>query len=197
MTKKKLYNIYGKKQLKDQLKNENFNRITCSFYNYHKIQNLEELRDFLYNDFSNIWILGRVYLAEEGINAQISVPEKYWNDFSDLITKYDFSKNIHIKSAIQEGASFLKLKIMIKKEIVAWGLDKKDYDMQHVGQHLNAKDFNKPTTTAEPAISYFISSINLAGFNEIPPVSKQTPLPTNANGFCFDPFLPFHSSVTR
>ncbi len=142
MTKKKLYNIYGKKQLKDQLKNENFNRITCSFYNYHKIQNLEELRDFLYNDFSNIGILGRVYLSEEGINAQISVPEKYWNDFSDLITKYDFSKNIHIKSAIQEGASFLKLKIMIKKEIVAWGLDKKDYDMQHVGQHLNAKDFN-------------------------------------------------------
>ena len=41
-------------------------------------------------------------------------------------------------------------------------------------------DFNNPTTTADPAISYFISSINLAGFSEMPPVSKHTPLPTKA-----------------
>ena len=142
MTKKKLYNIYGKKQLKDQLENENFNRITCSFYNYYTIQNLDELRDILYNDLLDIGVLGRIYLAEEGVNAQISVPEKSWKNFLVLIKKYDFLKNIHIKSAVQEGSSFLKLKIMLKKEIVAWGLDKKDYDMQYVGRHLNAKDFN-------------------------------------------------------
>ena len=33
-----------------------------------------------------------------------------------------------------------------------------------------------------------------AGFKEIPPVSKQTPLPTNAKGLDFD-FAPFHSIV--
>jgi len=38
--------------------------------------------------------------------------------------------------------------------------------------------------------------MNLAGFKEIPPVSKQTPFPTNANGFDLDLF-PFHSIVTR
>ena len=48
---------------------------------------------------------------------------------------------------------------------------------------LKANDFNNPTTTADPAISYFISSIKRAGFKEIPPVSKQTPFPTKANGF--------------
>jgi len=35
-----------------------------------------------------------------------------------------------------------------------------------------------------------MSSINFAGFKDIPPVSKQTPFPTNANGesFFFEPF---------
>ena len=106
---KKLYNIYGKKQLKDQLKNENFNRITCSFYNYHIIENLEELRDNLYNTLSNMEVLGRIYLAEEGINAQISVPEESWSDFLDLIKKYDFFENTYIKSMIHQFAKNLKL----------------------------------------------------------------------------------------
>ena len=61
---------------------------------------------------------------------------------------------------------------------------------------LSAKFFINPTTTAEPAISYVISSINFAGFNEIPPVSKQTPFPTNAKGLDLEE-APFHSIVTR
>ena len=62
---------------------------------------------------------------------------------------------------------------------------------------LKARVLSNPTTTAEPAISYFISSINLAGFKEIPPVSKQTPFPTNAKGLSFDFLFPLHSIVTR
>ena len=90
MDKKKLYNIYGKKQLKEHLENESFNRITCSFYNYFKIDNLEEVRDKLYEEFNQLIILGRIYLAEEGINAQISVPENSWTQFVSLISKYPF-----------------------------------------------------------------------------------------------------------
>ena len=142
MSKKKLYNIYGKKQLKEQLDTESFERITCSFYNYYKIEDLEEVRNRLYHKLEDINVLGRIYLAEEGVNAQISIPKKSWNQFLALINTYDFLKNIQIKKSIQEGLSFLKLKIMIKKEIVAWGLDEDDYDMNYVGKHLNAKDFN-------------------------------------------------------
>ena len=50
MPDKKLYNIYGKKQLKERLNNESFNRITCSFYNYCPIQGPESIRDTLYED---------------------------------------------------------------------------------------------------------------------------------------------------
>ena len=142
MSNKKLYNIYGKKQLKKQLENEEFQRITCSFYNYYKITHLEEIRNKLYENLSDINVLGRIYIANEGINAQISIPENSWNQFLLLIKKYPFLKKIKIKQAVQEGKSFLKLKILIKNEIVAWGIPQNEYDMNHVGRHLNAKDFN-------------------------------------------------------
>ena len=70
-----LYNKKNKEQLIEQLNNEDFNRITLSFYKYVKLDNLIELRDTLYSDWNKLNILGRIYIAEEGINAQISIPE--------------------------------------------------------------------------------------------------------------------------
>jgi len=142
MTDKKLYNIYGKEQLKERLENENFSRITCSFYNYHSIENLESTRDNLYNDLNALNILGRIYLAKEGINAQFNIPDYNWDAFLSLDNKYPFLKNIKIKKAVQEGVSFLKLKVLIKDEIVAWGISRKEYNMDKTGQHLNAVEFN-------------------------------------------------------
>ena len=119
MPDKKLYNIYGKKQLKERINKESFNRMTCSFYHYCPIKDPESVRNLLYEDLDQIKVLGRVYISGEGINAQISIPEIFWNDFLLLNKKYNFLKDIMIKKALQEGESFLKLKILIKKEIVA------------------------------------------------------------------------------
>ena len=47
---------------------------------------------------------------------------------------------------------------------------------------LFAKASIVPATTPAPPISMVISSIPPAGFREIPPVSKTTPLPTRAKG---------------
>ena len=146
MTDKKLYNIYGKEQLKERLENENFSRITCSFYNYHSIKNLESTRDTLYDDLDALNILGRIYIADEGINAQFNIPDYNWDAFLLLNNKYPFLKNINIKKAVQEGISFLKLKVLIKDEIVAWGISKQEYDMNKTGQHLNAAEFNNLIT---------------------------------------------------
>ena len=142
MTDKKLYNIYGKEQLKERLENENFSRITCSFYNYHIIEDLDSTRDNLYADLDLLNIHGRIYIANEGINAQFNIPDYNWEAFLSLGSKYPFLKNITIKKAVQEGISFLKLKVLIKNEIVAWGISKKEYDMKKTGQHLNAQEFN-------------------------------------------------------
>ena len=142
MQNKKLYNIYSKEYLTEKLEKEMDTRVTCSFYKYTPFKNLEILRDDLYEKLNSLNILGRIYIATEGINAQISIPSNKWNDFIEILNSYSSFRELHLKKAIQEGSSFLKLKIMIKKEIVAWGLDSKEYDLKTTGTHLNAKEFN-------------------------------------------------------
>ena len=138
-----LYNKKSKEQLKRGLENESFDRVTLSFYKYVNLDNLDDLRNQLYLDLNNLNILGRVYISYEGINAQVSIPEDRQNDFTKYINSYDELKNVQIKRAIQEGNSFYKLVIKIKDEIVAYGIDDKQYDMDRVGKHLDPIEFNK------------------------------------------------------
>ncbi len=137
-----LYNKKNKEQLIEQLNNENFNRITLSFYKYVKLDNLIELRDTLYSDWNKLNILGRIYIAEEGINAQISVPEYNLQHFKNNLYQYKEFKNVPFKKAIEEKKSFYKLIIKVKKEIVAYGISTNEYNINKTGQHLNAKEFN-------------------------------------------------------
>jgi hypothetical protein len=57
-----------------------------------------------------------------------------------------------------------------------------------------------PMTTAEPAMSHFISPMPAAGLIEMPPVSKVTPLPTKARGLLLSAspagLAPCHSMTT-
>ena len=140
---KELYNKKSKEQLREKIEAESFSRITCSFYKYIKLDNLEELRDKLYIDWNNLDILGRIYLSTEGINAQISIPEHNINSFKSKLYSNNSFKNILIKSALREGVSFYKLNIKIKEELVAYKISEDEYDMKNVGKHLNYREFNK------------------------------------------------------
>ena len=138
-----MFNKKSKFELRKDLEQETFQRITCSFYRYTDIKTPEDFRNHLYEEFSNLNIFGRVYVAEEGINAQISVPDHKWSIFEEYIQSESLLKGVRLKKAIQEGSSFIKLKILVKNEIVAYGVDKDTYDMNHTGQHLSAKEFNQ------------------------------------------------------
>ena len=139
-----LYNKKNKEQLIKQLKKENFDRITLSFYRYVNInKNLDELRDHLYEKWNQINILGRIYIAKEGINAQISIPENKLKKFTNDLNSYKEFKNIELKSAVEEKISFYKLIIKVKNEIVAYKIKKDEYDMNKIGKHLNAQEFNE------------------------------------------------------
>ena len=139
-----LYNKKNKEQLIEQLKKENFDRITLSFYRYVNInKNLDELRDHLYEKWNQINILGRIYIAKEGINAQISIPENKLKKFTNDLNSYKEFKNIELKSAVEEKISFYKLIIKVKNEIVAYKIKKDEYDINKTGKHLDAKEFNE------------------------------------------------------
>ena len=143
MDNKKLYNIYNRKHLSEQLNSEKKDRFTCSFYRYVPLNNLQILRDDLYEKLSELNVLGRIYLAEEGINAQFSVPQNNWNQLKKIFDNEQSFRDVNIKKAIEEGKSFIKLKIMIKKEIVAWNLSNTEYNLSETGKHLDAKEFNE------------------------------------------------------
>ena len=161
--KKKLYNQKDRPQLKAELAAEKFTRMTCSFYRYVNIDNPNALRDELYKEWIELNVLGRVYIAEEGINAQISIPTPKFDTFIELLNKREYLADMPIKHAIEEGRSFIKLAIRVKKEIVAYNVPENEYNMSQVGTHLNASEFNKalenPDTVVVDMRNYYESEV--------------------------------------
>lgn len=139
-----LYNKYDKQFLKKKLEEELFLRNTVSFYKYTRIENPGALRDELFRQFDALGIFGRIYLAKEGVNAQISIPQHHWENFMDALNLHPAFKNIPLKTAVEDdGKSFYKLIIKIRKKIVADGLAEDAFDTSNVGTHLTAEEFNE------------------------------------------------------
>ncbi len=142
--KKRLYNKVNKEVLKEQLAKSTEARITLSFYQYAQIPNPEIFRDHLFLEPSELGVFGRVYLATEGINAQISVPETRFEDFKKQVYGIGFLNGVRLNIAIEDdGKSFYKLKIKVRHKIVADGLNDDSFDVTQRGEHLNAENFNQ------------------------------------------------------
>ena len=140
--KNNLFNKIDKEELKLALSNETFERFTASFYHYVKLSSPESFRNKLYIEWNQMHVFGRVYIASEGINAQVSIPEHNWDKFRDYLKTFPELGEISIKQAIQEGHSFYKLKIKVRNELVAYGVSEEAYDMRKVGKHLSAEEYN-------------------------------------------------------
>ena len=176
----KLYNKKNKQELINNFNSESFERITCSFYHYTPIESPQALRDNIYSTFESLKIFGRIYIASEGINAQISVPDYYWEELIKELKKIKSTKNIPIKKAVNEGTSFYKLVVKVKKEIVAYGLSDNQYDMNKVGQHLNTQQFNKAIEEENTIVidmrNFYESEVGRFKNAEIPLVEKSKEL---------------------
>lgn len=139
-----LQNRVNKKELKKRIQEETIKRVTVSFYRYVIIDNPQELRDHLFMQWNALGILGRIYIANEGINAQMSVPEEHFENFKRELYQDNRFKDIPFKIAVEDdGKSFYKLTIKVRHKIVADGLDDKTFDVTNVGKHLTAREFNE------------------------------------------------------
>jgi len=88
--------------------------------------------------------MGRIYVAKEGINAQLSVPKENYNKFKESLKSLTPLNEIRLNVAIEQySKSFLKLTIKVREKIVADGLDDKSFDVTNIGDHLNAEQFNQ------------------------------------------------------
>jgi UPF0176 protein len=68
-----LYNKINGEELKQQMLSSQEERITLSFYQYAQIAEVQEFRDQLYLSLDKLGVLGRIYVANEGINGQLSL----------------------------------------------------------------------------------------------------------------------------
>jgi UPF0176 protein len=149
----KLHNTIDKRLLREQLQADSRERLTLSFYKYHHLEDPQAFRDQLFIAWSNLGVLGRTYVAKEGINAQISVPKEHFDDFRAQLDSIDFLKGIRLNIAVDDnGKSFFKLKILNRKKLVADGLDDSTFDVTKPGQHLDADSFNQLASDPESII---------------------------------------------
>ena len=142
--KKNMFNKLSKEQGLKLVEQEEFNRKTVSFYRYVIIDSPADLRDELYQSWRDLGVLGRIYLAHEGVNAQLSVPEPNWEEFVKAVHNNPLFTEMPFKIAVEDdGKSFFKLTIKVRKQIVADGLPIDEYDVTNVGDHLDAKAWNE------------------------------------------------------
>jgi UPF0176 protein len=140
----KLHNAVNKKELKQKLELNPVPRKTVSFYKYHPLPNPQIFRDHLYLLLEQVGVLGRIYVASEGINAQISVPLENWDLFISKTNEITFLEGNRLNLAVEDNpVSFVVLKVKLRNKIVADGLDDKTFNPSETGIHLKAKEFNE------------------------------------------------------
>ncbi|MBA4198851.1 MAG: hypothetical protein C0459_14990 [Chitinophaga sp.] len=139
-----LHNRINNEELKQLLMQETEKRITVSFYQYFPIQNPQEFRDYLYKHLSELKVFGRIYVAKEGINAQASVPESNFNAFKAFLYSIQHLNGLRINIAVDDdGKSFWVLKVKVREQIVADGINDETFSMENKGKYVNAAEMNK------------------------------------------------------
>jgi UPF0176 protein len=140
----RLRNLLGPDILRARLEREGVPRTTLSFYRYVRLTQVEDLRHEIYTEWESLAVLGRIYLSQEGINAQVSLPVANLDLFRSALDAREAFKNVPWKVAVEDdGRSFLKLAIKVKRKIVADGLADDAFDVTNVGVHLDAAAFNR------------------------------------------------------
>jgi len=159
-----LYNKLSAIERAELIDNAGKERLTISFYQYHKIRNPQIFRNYLFVNWNELDVLGRIYVSFEGINAQLSIPADNFDVFKTQLDSIYFLENVRLNIAVeQDNKSFLKLKVKVRKKIVADGLSDDTFDVTDIGIHLKAKQFNEmledPNTVCVDMRNHYESEI--------------------------------------
>lgn len=143
---RQLHNRVNRRELKERMRQSTEQRVTLSYYRYTRIEDPYQFRDQLFMQYHELGVMGRIYIAQEGINAQISVPNERFEAFRQLMDSYDMFQNLRLNIAVEaDGKSFFTLIIKVREKIVADGIDDPNFDPGKTGTHLDAASWNQLT----------------------------------------------------
>lgn len=139
-----LHNRVSNKELKQLMLDNPEPRTTISFYRYHTIPDPQLFRDELWKLLAELNVFGRIYVAHEGINAQISVPTHALESFKNRLYSIEWLNGIRLNIAVDDdGKGFWVLKIKVRDKIVADGINDPNFDVNKTGKYLKAPEFNE------------------------------------------------------
>ena len=148
-----LHNRVSQKELKERLYQETESRTTISFYRYFPIDDPKVFRDGLYTGLHTLSVFGRIYVAAEGINAQISVPASKFEALKVFLETVPGLEGLRLNIAVDDdGKSFWVLKIKVRDKIVADGIEDPAFDMRNKGQYVDAEAFNRLTDNPDTIV---------------------------------------------
>lgn len=159
-----LHNRINRTELRARIAQDGVKRTVLSFYKYTPIKVPSSFRDELYAMWEALGVLGRIYLAEEGINAQLAVPEQNFEAFRAQLYAIPFLNGVRLNIAIEgEAPSFYKLTIKVRPKLVADGIEDPDFDPGNGGTHLSAAAFNalsdRPETVLVDMRNFYESEV--------------------------------------
>lgn len=139
-----LYNRVNRRELKERMRQSTEKRVTLSYYKYARIEDPQAFRDELFRNYLELGVLGRIYVAQEGVNAQLSLPEERFEDFKQYMNTWPMFQGLRLNIAVEaDGKSFFTLTIKVREKIVADGIDDPNFDPAQTGTHLNAEGWNQ------------------------------------------------------
>ena len=139
-----LHNRISNEELKQKMLEETEKRVTISFYNYFHIDDPKNFRDHLYKKLLELNVFGRIYVAHEGINAQISIPESNYESFKGFLYSIEPLNGLRFNIAVDDdGKSFWVLRIKVRSKIVADGIHDTSFNMNKKGKYVNAGQMNE------------------------------------------------------
>ena len=140
-----LHNRINRDELKEIMMADKRPYCTISFYKYHPIKNPSFFRDYMYLGLNEVECVGRIYIASEGINAQVSVPVERLQDFESVLGRVDFLLGLRLNKAVEEKRSeksFIKLDVKVRHKIVADGIDDPSFNAHNRGKYLGPEEWN-------------------------------------------------------
>ncbi len=148
-----LHNRVSRRELKERILKDPTPRTTVSFYRYFPIPDPDGFRNVLYGSLHDLGVFGRIYLASEGINAQVSVPTQRVEDLRSYLYSIEPLNGVRLNVAVDDnGKSFYVLDIKVRNRIVADGIDDPTFDMARNGQYVTPDEFNQLTDSPDTIV---------------------------------------------
>jgi UPF0176 protein len=178
-----LHNRVSRKELKARIQNDPTPRTTISFYRYFPIDDPADFRNRLYQLLHPIGVFGRIYVAKEGINAQVSLPTDNLPVFRSTLDAVEGMEDLRLNIAVQDdGKSFFVLDIKVRAKVVADGIEDPNFSMERKGKYVTAEEFNKlaadPDTILVDMRNYYEYEVgHFRGAIEVPSDTFREQLP--------------------